>query len=140
MANVIFNAFKKAQWDGVFDLVNDTIKVMLVTSSYTPDQDAHAFIDDVTNEVSGDGYTAGGQALAGKSNTQDNTNNRTVFDADNPVWADSSITARGCVLYKDTGTPSTSPVMMYYDFTEDKVSNNGPFEIDWDAVGIAYNG
>ena len=60
MADVIYNAYKKGLGDGAIDWLNDTIKVMLVTSAYTPDQDAHDFKDDITNEISGTGYTAGG--------------------------------------------------------------------------------
>ena len=53
--------------NGSIDLDTDTIKVLLVTSAYTPDQDTHTKHSDVTNEVSGTGYTAGGATLANKS-------------------------------------------------------------------------
>jgi hypothetical protein len=42
------------------DFDTDTFKAMLVTSSYTPNKDTHDKRDDVTNEVAGTGYTAGG--------------------------------------------------------------------------------
>lgn len=45
------------------DFDSDDIKIMLVSSAYTPDFDAHAYKSDVTNEVSGTGYTAGGETL-----------------------------------------------------------------------------
>lgn len=48
------------------DLDTDTLKIMLLTSSYTPDP-AHDYQADLTNEVTGDGYTAGGATLAGVS-------------------------------------------------------------------------
>jgi len=136
MANVIYNAFKKNIMNGSIDLDSDTIKVMLVTSSYTPDQDNHDYKDDVTNEVSGTGYTAGGATLANKSVTQDNTNDKGVFDADDVTWSNSTITARGAVLYKDTGDASTSPLICYFDFGEDKSSSSGDFTIQWNADGI----
>ncbi len=136
MADVIFNSFKKKIMDGSIDLDTDTIKVMLVTSSYTPDQDVHDFKDDITNEVSGTGYTAGGTALANKAVTADNTDNEGVFDADDVTWASSTITARGAVIYKDTGTPSTSPIICYIDFGSDKSSSAGNFTISWNAEGI----
>ena len=41
MANVIYNSFKSKIMDGSIDLDTDTIKVALVTSSYTPSQDDH---------------------------------------------------------------------------------------------------
>jgi hypothetical protein len=53
MANVIYNSFKRDIQNRNIDLDSDTIKLMIVTSAYTPDQDAHNKRDDVTNEVSG---------------------------------------------------------------------------------------
>jgi len=61
MANVIYNRFKRDIANGNVELDSDTTKVMLVTSAYTPDQDAHDNRDDITNEVSGTGYTAVGK-------------------------------------------------------------------------------
>ena len=52
------------------DFDTDTIKVALLSSSYTPDQDAHDYFNDVsTYEVSGTGYTTGGNTLASKTAT-----------------------------------------------------------------------
>jgi len=136
MADVIPNGFKKNIMNGTIDLDTDTIKVMLTTSSYVPDQDAHEFKSSVTNEVVGTNYTAGGQALANKSVTQDNTDNEGVFDADDVTWANSTITARYAVIYKDTGNAATSPIIAIIDFVTDKVSSAGNFTISWNAEGI----
>lgn len=116
------------------DLLTDTIKVMLTTSPYTPNQDTHDFVNDVTNEVTGTGYTAGGATLASKSLVD--TNNVTKFDAADTSWATSTITARRAVIYKDSGTPSTSPVLAWVDFGADVSSSAGTFQITWDAAGI----
>ena len=67
MADVIYNSFKRDIMNGSIDLDTDTIKVMLVTSTYTPNQDTHTKRSDVTNEVSGTGYTAGGATLGAVS-------------------------------------------------------------------------
>lgn len=136
MADIIFNNFKKLIMNGSIDLDTDTIKVALVTSSYTPDQDTHDFFDDVTNEVVGTGYTAGGAALANKTVTADNTDNEGVFDADDVSWTTSTITARAAVLYKSTGTASTSALICYIDFGANKISTAGTFTIAWNAEGI----
>lgn len=136
MADVIYNNFKKLIMNGGIDLDTDTIKVALVTSAYTPDQDTHDFFDDVTNEVVGTGYTAGGASLANKAVTEDNTDNEGVFDADDVSWTTSTITARGAVIYKSTGTASTSALICYLDFTSDKTSTAGTFTIAWNAEGI----
>lgn len=136
MADVIYNSFKKKIMDGSIDLDTDTIKVALVTSTYTPDQDVHDFFDDITNEVSGTGYTAGGASLANKAVTADNTDNEGVFDADDVSWTTATITARAAIVYKSTGTASTSPLICYIDFGSDKVSTAGTFTISWNAEGI----
>jgi hypothetical protein len=136
MADVIYNSFKKRLMQKDIDLANDTIKVMLVTSGYTPDADAHEFKSDVTNEASGTGYTAGGAALANKAVTQDDTDDEGVFDADDTVWAASEITARGAVIYKDTGVATTSPLIYYIDFGSDKTTYGTDFKIQWNAEGI----
>lgn len=51
------------------DFLTDTIKVMLTTSTYTENLDTHETKADVTNEVVGTGYTAGGATLASKTIT-----------------------------------------------------------------------
>lgn len=136
MADVIYNGFKKNIMNGGIDLDTDTIKVMLVTSTYAPDQDLHVFISDVTNEVVGTGYTAGGATLASAAVTADNTANTGVFDAADVTWSTSTITARGAVVYKDTGVTTTSPLVCYLDFVTDQSSSAGNFTISWNASGI----
>ena len=116
---------------------SDTIKVALTTSAYTPDQDAHDFFNDITNEVTGTGYTAGGATLASKTSTYTSGTNTQALDAADVTWSSSTITARYAIVYKSTGTASTSPLIGYVDFGADVVSSGGPFTITWDAAGIA---
>lgn len=137
MADVIYNSFKRDIMNGALDLDTDTIKVMLVTSTYVPDQDAHTKRSDITNEVSGTGYTAGGAALANKAVTVDNTDNEGVFDADDVTWPSSTITARGAVLYKSRGGAATADELLcYLDFVSDKTSSGGTFQITVNVEGI----
>jgi hypothetical protein len=141
MANVIYSSFKKKIMDGSIDLDTDTIKVMLVTSAYTPDQDAHDFRDDVTSEVSGTGYTASGQAIANKSVTADNTDNEGVFDADDVTWASSTNTGKGAVLYKSCGgAASADELIMYFDFGSDQISSSGNYTITWNHNHLKLGG
>lgn len=136
MASVIYNSFKRDIMNGGIDLDTDTIKVALVTSSYTPNQDTHDNFDDVTNEVSGTGYSAGGASLANKTVTADTTDDEGVFDADDVTWPTSTITARGAVIYKSTGVASTSKLICYIDFGSDQISSAGDFTIAWNSEGI----
>lgn len=121
---------KEVDWD------TDTIKVALTTSSYTPNQDTHDYFNDVTNEVTGTGYTAGGNTLSSKTITYDDANNVIILDAADTTWASSTITARYAVVYASTGTASTSPLIGYVDFGSDQSSTNGNFTITWDSTGI----
>jgi len=137
MASLLYNSFKRDIMNGSLDLDTDTIKIMLVTSAYTPNQDTHTKRSDVTNEVSGTGYSAGGATLANKAVTADNTDDEGVFDADDVSWSSSTITARGAVLYKSRGGASSADELLaYIDFGSDKSSSAGTFTISWDAEGI----
>ena len=121
----------------VIDYLTDTIKVMLCTSSYTPSQDTHETKADVTNEVTGDGYTAGGATLANKTLSYDAPSNTVKFDADDVEWTDSTITARYAVIYDDTPSGDSNKCLLgYIDFGENKASNAGSFKIQWHTDGI----
>jgi hypothetical protein len=134
-AKMYGNALLKALNKEV-NYITDTIKVMLCTSAYTPDQDAHIYKSSITGEVTGTGYTAGGATLTNKTMTYDGATNTIKLDADDVVWASSTITARYAVIYDDTGTDSTSTLLGYIDFGEDKISSAGDFKITWDTAGI----
>jgi hypothetical protein len=123
--------------EGSHDLDGATYNVMLCTSSYAPDIDTHDFRSDVTNEVTGTGYSAGGQALASVTVTYDSANNRAVFDAADVVWSSSTITARYAVVYRARGGASSADELLcYVDFGTDVSSTGGAFTIAWHANGI----
>jgi len=133
-AKAFINAFTQAMpldWD------TNAIKVMLTTSTYTPNQDTHEDKADVTNEVSGTGYTAGGATLGTK--TLANTLNVVKLDAADTVWSSSTITARRAVVYDSVGggADASRPLLLWVDFGEDKVSTDGTFTITWHTDGIA---
>ncbi|MBP7406069.1 MAG: hypothetical protein KA973_14240 [Candidatus Microthrix sp.] len=123
-------------WTGGVNFTSDTIKGALVTSSYTFDQDTHDYFDDITNEVTGTGYTAGGATLASKTLTYTAGTNTIAIDAADLAWTTSTITARGLVIYKSTGTGSTSPLIGFIDFGADVISTAGTFTVTFDAGGI----
>lgn len=136
MANVVYNYAKAELLRGHIALDSDTIKVALVTSSYTPDIDTHENFDDITNEVSGTGYTAGGATLANKAVTKDTGDDEGVFDADDVTWGSATITARAAIVYRSSGVAATSQLIAYIDFAEDKSSSGGDFVMQWNAEGI----
>jgi hypothetical protein len=120
------------------DFDTNTMKVALVTSSYTPNQDTHQYWSDVVaNEASGTGYTATGATLASKTIVYDGATNKTTLDAADVSWAASTVTARYAVLYDATpGTDATRPLYCYVDFGSNQSSSAGTFTISWSASGI----
>lgn len=136
MANVIYNSFKKDNASALIDLETDAFKVMLVTSTYVPNIDTHSHREDITNEVVGTGYVAGGKSIANPTVTQDDANDRAVWDGDDVVWAASEITARGAVIYQDVGTAATDRLVTYLDFGTDQTSTGGDFNLNFNAIGI----
>lgn len=139
MASKLYGKFIQKAFNKEIDWDTDTIKVALLTSSYTPDQDAHDYFDDVSAaEVTGStGYTAGGNTLASKTSTYDNATNVIVLDAADTTWSASTITARYAVVYDASGgSASTNPLIGYVDFGSNQSSSNGNFTITWDATGI----
>jgi hypothetical protein len=144
MASVIPNTFKArilgdaAEISAAIDLEGDTIKGMLLTSTHTADVDADVFIDDVsTNEISATGsYSAGGVTLTTTATTDD-IDDEGVFDAtDMSVTSATIPDAQWLVIYKDTGTPSTSPIICEIDFGSAQSCSNGTFTVTFAAEGI----
>lgn len=135
----VYNSYKAKLLDSStkISLPTDTIKLALVTSSYTPNIDTHDFWDDVSaNEASGTGYTAGGSTLTTPAVTTDTTNDKGKFTADTVSWTiSSSLTARYAVLYKSTGTASTSPLIAYIDFGGNVTLAAGTLSVTWNANG-----
>lgn len=111
-----------------------SVKVMLCTSAYTPNQDTHIVKSDVTGEVTGTGYVAGGATLTGVAVTYNGTvsPNLVSVTANAVSWANSSITARYAVIYD----ANSNNLIAYVDFVSDYTSSNGTFQITWDSNGI----
>lgn len=133
----LYGLFLQSLANKEIDLDTDVIKVMLTTSTYTPNQDTHRYKSSVTNEVSGTGYTAGGATLASTAVTYDTATNTLKFDAADTSWASSTITARYAVIYDSSpASDATRPLIGYVDFGADVSSTAAAFTITWDAAGI----
>jgi hypothetical protein len=133
----LYGKFFLACMNKEVDLPDDTIKTMLTTSTYTPDQDVHDYKDDVTNEVTGTGYSAGGATLANDVLTYTAGTNVIMYDADDATWASSTITARTAVVYDDSpATAGTKPLICYQQSDADISSTGGEFRVAWNASGI----
>lgn len=136
-AYVYGNFLKNVLSGKVVDWINHPIKVMLCTSTYVPNQDLHQTKADVTGEVTGTGYTAGGATLVNAAVSYVSDGNITVLDADDVTWTNATITARYAVIYDDNGATDADKLLLgYVDFGQDVSSTNGDFKIVWSANGI----
>ena len=133
MASLIFNKFLDYLADN--DISDDTFKVALVTSSYTPDKDTHEHFDDITNEVSGTGYSAGGETVTGTL-TLDTANDKLTLEFASTSWTSATITARGAVYYSSTGTASTSTLIAFNDFGSDVAVTAGTLALAASTVTL----
>ena len=100
----------------------DTMYMALYTSSATLDDTTTAYT--ATNEVSGTGYSAGGQALTTVAPTSSGTT--AYLDFDDETWTSSNITARGALIYNSTQSNKSVAVL---DFGSDKTSTAGDFTV-----------
>lgn len=101
MASGVYYNVAEDMAEGAIDFDTDTFYAMLVTSSYTPSP-AHTKRSDITNEVSGTGYTAGGQAI---TMTVSRTSGSTTITPGAVTWVSpvSGFTAARAVIYKSRG-------------------------------------
>lgn len=136
MASLIYNRALELWARGSIDFDTDTFKVMLTTSAYTEDKDAHDFRNDVTNEVSGTGYTAGGNTVT-VGVTLDTVNDRVDISLGGTTWAASTITARKAVYYKSRGgLSSADELVAVNDFAADVVTSAGTFTLNASTLRI----
>lgn len=98
-------------------LTSDDIKVILLTSSYTPNAATHEYYDvDITNEHgTSSGYTSGGQSLTTKTLTS-SVAGEWKFSSDNPLWTVSGtdLVVKLFALYNNT--PSSNKPLLGYGY------------------------
>jgi hypothetical protein len=134
MASLVYNSAVRDNATGAIDYDTDTFKCMLVTSAYSPNKDTHDKRDDVTNEVTGTGYTAGGATVTATVGAVDTTNDRVDVTFSNPSWSTATITARAAVIYKSRGGASSADELVaYVDFGSDVTSTAGTFAVTFSS-------
>ncbi|MDH5690252.1 MAG: hypothetical protein OEY81_02330 [Candidatus Bathyarchaeota archaeon] len=124
--NFMCTSFKKELLEAVHNFKNSggsTFKIALYTNSASFNASTTAYT--ATNEVSGTGYSAGGNTLTRVDPTSSGTTAFTDF-ADT-TWSSSTITARGAMIYNDSA--SGNPAVVILDFGSDKTSTNGDFTV-----------
>ena len=116
-------SFKVDMLNGKQNVASDTLKMALYTAFATLNQDTTAYTSD--NEISGTGYTVGGQAL---SNVTINSGSNTVYVSfSNVVWNPAQFTTRGALIYNETKSNASIAVL---DFGSDKIqTGNNTFTV-----------
>jgi hypothetical protein len=125
-------SFKQELLEGKHDFNlsgGHTFNIALFTSSATLGAATTDYA--VTNEVSGSGYTAGGNTL---TNIDPTTSGTTAFtDFADTTWSSATITANGALIYNTTtdGGSGTTNAVCALAFGGDKTSTNGDFVIQF---------
>jgi O-acetylhomoserine/O-acetylserine sulfhydrylase-like pyridoxal-dependent enzyme len=128
ISQAMCTSFKAEILDEQHDLVADTIKIALYTSSASLGAGTTAY--STTNEITGSGYTAGGVALSSK--TVDTSGTTAYFDSADPSWTSATFTANGALIYNDTNSDKAIAVLAFGgDFTV----AGGTFQIVFPAAG-----
>lgn len=120
------SSFKQESWLGIHDLDTDVLKLALYTAAANLSQATTVYT--LTGEVSGTGYTAGGEILTGVQVLLSGTTAYVTFD--NPVWAGASFTCRGGLIYN---TSKAARAIAVLDFGADKTAS-GNFTVQLPAA------
>lgn len=127
ITQTLCTSFKQELLQGIHDFTastGDEFKIALFTSSASLDASTTTY--STSNEVSGTGYTAGGNTL---TNVTPTTSGTTAYvDFDDTTWTSATITAAGALIYNATDGNRAVAVL---DFGGDKTSTNGDFTIQF---------
>jgi hypothetical protein len=137
MASLVPKFVKKEITDG---WVAETWKLMLLSSSHTPNAATQQYVSDVVaNEIvdSGGKYTAGGVAVSGNASVADGNNY--FLDASNVIiGTGANLNYLYGILFQDTGNQATSKIRAQIDFGVPQIVVYGTSTIQWNALGIIY--
>ena len=122
-------AFKVNLLSGLENFANGTpytYKIALYNAN--ADLDATTTVYTTQNEVTGTGYTAGGETLVVVPPTSQNTTAYVSFQ--NVSWSSASFTARGALIYNS----NTSAAVAVLNFGSDKTVSNQTFTVTFPAA------
>lgn len=149
MANIVFNSAIRDLFNGDIDFNADTFKLALFGSTYRAiadetKRDSHAVRSDLSDEITGSGYSSGGITLGSVTVTMDTATNEVYVDLADPTF--SSVTLSGVqygVLYKSTGVAANDRLVLGIDIyalnSNASVSvTNGNLVLQVPATGLFY--
>lgn len=133
MANTLYDAARKRFLEAQINWQTDTIKVLLVdTGAYTPQTTTHEYLSDISSSA----RIAGPVTLTSKS-----TAGGAADAADVTFTSVSGASIEAIVIYSDTGTEATSPLIAYIDTATGLpiTPNGGDIIVTWDKIVSKIN-
>ena len=126
ITQAICNSFKKEMLDGIHNFASggDTFKIALFSNTGSNLDATTTTYTGQPGEVSGAGYTTGGNTLTGQATAQ--SAGTSYVDFNDTSWSSSTITARGALIYNSS---KSNRAVIVLNFGTDKVSNNSTFTI-----------
>jgi hypothetical protein len=122
-------SFKAELYEGIHDLIDDTIKIALFNAN--ADLTASTTAYSTNQEVTGTGYTAGGNTLTGATVRSSGTTAYVSFD--NTTWSSASFTSRGALIYNSSKANRSIAVL---NFGSDKIVANGTLTIEFPSNDV----
>jgi hypothetical protein len=122
------NTFKTGLASGTFNFASDTFKIALYSDTASLGPTTSAYTTD--GEISGTGYTAGGNTLTVSvtpTTGADPTNTTAYLSFSNSTWNPAAFTCRGALIYKSGGG---NPTVCVLDFGGDKTCSTS-FEVQF---------
>jgi hypothetical protein len=104
---------------GVFNLSTDAIYMALYNGNANLNNTTTVYT--TVNEISGSGYTAGGQLMTGIGFGFDLINNIAYINWNNVIWSPAAFTARCALIYDQTASNAAIAVI---DFGSEKTCSN----------------
>ena len=126
ISQVLCTSFKKELLEGTHNFGSHGFKIALYTDAATLNADTTVYSTD--NEVSGTGYSAGGEVIT--ATTVSSGDGVGFVNFSNATWASSSFTARGALIYN---TSAGNKAVMTLNFGDNKTSNNSTFTVGMPA-------
>jgi hypothetical protein len=117
-------SFKTELYEGIHDLIDDTIKIALFNGN--ANLVASTTVYSTNEEVTGTGYTAGGNTLTGATVRSSGTTAYVSFD--NTTWSGASFTCRGALIYNSSKADRSVAIL---NFGSDKIVANGTLTIEF---------
>lgn len=133
----LYDSFAKNIGNGTIDLDSDTLKVALMTNSYTPNKSSDEVFSELSGQVpNGNGYTSGGATLTNVTFGQ--TGGVATLDAADVTWTASggNITARYAVVYSATADRVIGYFLLDDSPADVTVTAGNTLTITWHADGI----